>query len=267
MGRTTRREFIAGSLAAAIASGNASKSWAQREGKNLTQIIAGTPLTDQYGETLKPAEIFKGQPYIVVEGFLHCTGQCPRIRGNLGDVRAALEEEAQQLDKEGNAKKAAALRNIPVLWIDVMPDALGTMPGDRNEPQACVEEAYKRGFWQDPAHAKNFPADEATRIKLAQAAFRSGDPKKPAGRLLHVAFPESQRAAVALQKSMGAHFNAFDPQSHGSRIALVGGDGTVLASPSGLVTTPMQKSALTEAITAAALGAVEQQLKTKGMSP
>lgn len=264
MSNLNRRQFLQTTATAAAGAVLPEVAWAQRAGTgiNITDILASKPLDDQYGQPFKPQTTLKGRPYLLVQGFLHCPGQCLRIRTNLGIVRRALEEQASALEAARKPKEAEALRNIPIVWVNVNPD------DDRKEPEACLIEAYKRGIWQDAGHGKRFPADEESRIALAKQAFAEGknqveaaiaDKKEPdlSKRLVHVVFPQSQQAVIDLQDKMGAYFNKADPQSHGSRISLIDGGGKIVAAPSGLVTDKKQQADLANLITSKAVDAVQ----------
>lgn len=264
----SRRDFLrtvaAGAAGVALGlGGSGNRAEAQRPGVDVNSTLKGFTLTDQYEKPFVADAALGGKPYLLIQGFLHCRGQCPRIRGNTGEVRTAIETKATELENQGKKAEAEALRNMPVVWIDTLPEPYGANRGDANQRQECVENAYKYGLWQRASDAKNFPADESSRENLGSVAYVEGESTPVTSRLLHVLFPESEAKADELQLALKANFTPAERESHGSRITVVGADGLVKGSWSGLITSADEKKTMQTNVVNASVEAVQAQLSAQ----
>lgn len=158
--------------------------------KTLAAIFDGIALTDQHGEKLDPAELFRDGEAIILFGY----GGCPRCQ-EISHTVAAVQ---QKLIDKG--------KKVPIIVVSVQPE------NDKDAMREYIARYHELGvrqFQPEGAESKRLPAGEEERRKQAEEGFdryeaKKGDDKKEeqAGRIFHIVCPPQDGDSKTIQERM-----------------------------------------------------------------
>lgn len=186
-----RRDFLAAATAAALAP----KTFAQKllgEPSDLAKIFEGIELTDQYGKTFNPAELFKEKQALVLFGYGGCP-MCENISQTVAAIQAALRKDN---------------REVPIVVISVQPesdhyieekkDADGKVT-EKNPMKQYVGSYYTQGVVQ--FQDDEFPErDKDGTRDMGEKAYEKGRTLPAEKRVLHVVCPKTNENSQELEK-------------------------------------------------------------------
>lgn len=151
---------------------------------HLEKLFSAIRLTDQQGVELKPAEVFKDKPCLVMFGFNGCE-RCQKIAATVASVQQRL-----LLEKH----------DVPIMVVSVQPE---TDSKDQNlKPYVAMY--YEHGVRQFAG--EKLPGDKEERSRMGEAAYENSSKKTDAektteqsARIFHIVCPPTAETSKSLQ--------------------------------------------------------------------